>query len=547
MTLSASCEAAEATSRREFLAATSLFSELSPETVSALAEPSTIRSVAAGAMILSEGERGEECYLICDGEVALLRPSGAEGEREIGRVGEGGLIGEQALVLDGSAGASVRATRDCRLLVIGGADLLRAMAADRRLAERILELIRFRDRPRRAPGVLAFRQIGRKGEDLVVLKEPAQRQYFRLSMDGWRLWQAIDGEASVRDLIIQNHAATGRFEPQRMTALLEQLAAAGFVETARLPPTESLVRPQLWATTAAGFTRLFTWQTALTGCDRVLSRLYTGGIRALFTPLGLTLLAAVAVSGFVAFALALVEGRVALGGHRPGGALLAFFYIAIALSIVLHESGHAFAAKHFGGEVDRIGFGWFWFGPVAYVNTSDMWTKDRWPRVAVDLAGIAVNAVCAGFAAFAALAIADGPWSVLLWQFVLASWWTVLANLNPLFEYDGFFALTDWLDRPNLRRQAVATLWRPGEWRRRRFEVVYALSGLVFIGVTGAFAVDTYKAVLEPWLASFVGERLGCMGVWPVGLLFLVMAILRFVPAADERSSQATPHRFAPA
>jgi putative peptide zinc metalloprotease protein len=536
--IESSSKTAETMSPLQFLAQTSPFAELAPDVVLALAERLTTRDVAAGAMILDQGQSGEECYLIREGEVAVLGSTGADGEWERGRIGPGGLFGELALFSDGPRTASVRAASDCQLLVLGRAELMQAMAADRRLAQRIVELIRFRDRPRRAPGVLAFRQTTLDGEDVVILKDPEEGRYFRLSVDGWRLWQAIDGELSVRDLIVRQHGATGRFEPQRVTDLVERLAAAGFVETIRLPQVECLARPPLWRRIAARLTRIFTWEASLTGCDGLLSRLYAGGVRALFTPLGLTLLAAIATAGLAAFAFALFEGRVAFGGSGSGGALLGFFYVAIVASTLLHEAGHAFVTKHFGGEVDRVGVGWFWFGPVPFVNTSDMWTKGRWPRIAVDLAGIAVNAICAGLASFAALLIAHGPWSVVLWQFVLASWWSVLANLNPLFEYDGFYALTDWLDRPNLRRQALAAVWRPADWRRRRFELVYALAGLVFIAVTGALAVDTYKAVIEPWMAGFAGDRLGAGGVWLVGLLFLLIAILQFVPGADERRAQ---------
>ena len=313
----------------------------------------------------------------------------------------------------------------------------------------------------------------------------------------------------MRDLIVRQHEATGRFEPQRVTDLVERLAAAGFLETIRLPQMEFLLRPPLWRRIAARLTRVFTWDTVVTGCDGTFSRLYAGGVRALFTPLALTLLAAIVAVGFTLFVLALFNGRVAVASPDLGGALVGFFYVAIIASTLLHEAGHAFVTKHFGGEVDRVGIGWFWFGPVAFVNTSDMWTKGRRARIAVDLAGILVNAICAALATFAALLIAHGPWAVVLWQFVLASWWTVLANLNPLFEYDGFYALTDWLDRPNLRRQALAAVWRPADWRSRRFELVYALAGLVFIAGTAALAIGAYRNLIEPWIAHLTGSSSG--------------------------------------
>ena len=34
---------------------------------------------------------------------------------------------------------------------------------------------------------------------------------------------------------------------------------------------------------------------------------------------------------------------------------------------------------------------------------------------------------------------------------------TVLTNMNPLIPLDGYFALSDWLEIPNLRQRALAT------------------------------------------------------------------------------------------
>jgi hypothetical protein len=101
----------------------------------------------------------------------------------------------------------------------------------------------------------------------------------------------------------------------------------------------------------------------------------------------------------------LLAGRVTLAPTHYGGPPLWLFYVAIIVSVVLHEAGHAFATKFFGREVDRIGIGWFWFAPIVFIDTSDLWIARRWPRVAVDLAGISVNAICAGFATLAALVI----------------------------------------------------------------------------------------------------------------------------------------------
>jgi putative peptide zinc metalloprotease protein len=509
----------------------------SPSPAAALASASRLapRDVTVGTVILRQGDPGDECYLVHVGEVAVVTSAGAENECERARLGPGELFGEMALLSGAPRSATVIATKDCQLLVLSRAELRQLMAADWRVASWLVDLLRSREGPRRMPEIAAFPQKTAHGEQIVVLKDPARRRYFRLSEDGWRLWQSLDGETSRRELIIRQFRATRKFAPQAVIDLLDRLAEAGFVEIAQLTEIEKLTRPSRWRVIAAWLTHAFTWQTYLIGCDRWLSRLYAKGVWVLFTRPALALCAAIAVSGLVALIVALIGGQVALTTERAGGSLLWFFYAAILVSGVLHEAGHAFAAKFFGREVDRIGIGWFWFGPIAFVDTSDMWLTGRQPRIAVDLAGIGANAVCAGFAVLAALLIGSGPWAAVLWQFVLSSWSIVLANLNPLFEYDGYYALSDWLDRPYLRRQALARLWQHGQWRTHRLELGYAFAALAYIAVMGALIIGAYSTLFESWVARLLGAPVAAAAGWVIAFAFLLIAALQTAPAARGR------------
>jgi putative peptide zinc metalloprotease protein len=524
-------QAAETTLRQQFLLQSSLFASLSPTTALTLTAKLRPRDAAAGSTIVRQDEPAGECYLIRDGEVAIVTSAGTENERERGRIGPGGLFGEEAL-LETLYLASVRATKDCRLLVLSPADLMQTMTADRRLASRVLDLLRLRDRPRRMPGIVVFPQTTARGKQVVILKDPAHRRYFRLSEDGWRLWQLLDGELSVREVIIRQIRVTGRFAPQAVADLLYRLAAAGFIETARRAKIDGLVGQPFWVGVAAWLTRVFTWRVEFTGCDRWLSQLYAGGIRVLFSRPALALFSAVAVAGFASLVVALIMGRMTLTPTGASASLLWFLYAAVIVSIVQHEAGHAFTAKFYGREVDRIGIGWFWFAPMVYVDTSDMWPTGRWPRIAVDLAGIAVNVVCAGFAALAALLIGSGPWAAVLWQFVLVSWWIVTVNLNPLFEFDGYYALSDWLDRPNLRRQALARLWQRAAWRTHRLEFGYALATLAYVVVMGSLIINTYNALLASSVGRLLGLSVASAGGWAIALAFLLIAALQIASAA---------------
>jgi putative peptide zinc metalloprotease protein len=521
--------------RHRFLRQAGPLSRLSPAAALASASRPAMREVAAGAAIVRQGDPGDECFLVHAGEVAVVTSAGTEQEYERARLGPGELFGEMAVLSGAPRAASVVATTDCQLMVLGRAELSKAIAADRRLGVWLVDLVRSRERPRRKPGIAAFPQKTARHEQIVVLKDPARHSYFRLSENGWRLWQALDGQSSRRELIIQDFRATGRFAPQAVIDLLERLAAAGFIETTRLAEIDGLMRPSRARMIAARLTRVFTWQAPLTGCDEWLSRLYAGGARLLFTWPALAVFSSAAIIGFAGLIFALMEGRVALTTERAGGSLLWFLYAAVIASGVLHEAGHAFTVKYYGREVNRIGIGWFWFGPIGYVDTSDMWLAERWPRIAVDLAGIYVNAVCAGFAALAALLIGGGPLAALLWQFVLTSWWIVLGNLNPVFEYDGYYALSDCLDRPNLRRQALARLWQRGDWRTHGLELGYAFATLAYVAVMGALIIGTYGTLLESWVARLVGAPIAAIGGWIIALAFLLIAALQFVPATRGR------------
>jgi len=175
---------------------------------------------------------------------------------------------------------------------------MQLMATDRRVASAVLELFRLRDRPQKAPGNVAVQQMTSHGEQVVILKDLARHRYFRLSGDGWQLWQRLDGEHSVYDLMIQQLRATRKFTPQALIDLLQRLAAAGFIRSARLAETDLADRPAWWLVVAAWLTRAFTWKVQLTGCDGWVSRLYAGGARVLFTRPALVLFSAVAVGRF---------------------------------------------------------------------------------------------------------------------------------------------------------------------------------------------------------------------------------------------------------
>lgn len=75
------------------------------------------RFVPKDAVIIKEGEYGAQAFLVQSGEVIVTVMHEGQ-ELELSRLGTGQIFGEMALIFDGPRTASVRATKDCNLIII---------------------------------------------------------------------------------------------------------------------------------------------------------------------------------------------------------------------------------------------------------------------------------------------------------------------------------------------------------------------------------------------------------------------------------------------
>ncbi|MBV9279427.1 MAG: hypothetical protein JOZ41_05055 [Chloroflexi bacterium] len=205
--------------------------------------------------------------------------------------------------------------------------------------------------------------------------------------------------------------------------------------------------------------------------------------------------------------------------------------------VVLHESGHAFTVKAFGHEVRRAGVGWYWFGPIAYIDTSDMWLAGRWPRIAVTLGGLYASALVAGVSALLASLLGPSVLAAILWQLAFLAYYMVLVNLNPLLELDGYFLLMDGLDHPNLREHCLSWLGHDlagalrhrAELRRHRLELFYGIGAVLYVLFSGFMLLVVYRLVIQGWLGQIVPSPAAATVAWLltgtlVGLTLLAIA-----------------------
>lgn len=123
---------------------------------------------------------------------------------------------------------------------------------------------------------------------------------------------------------------------------------------------------------------------------------------------------------------------------------------------IVHEFGHAYAVKRWGGEVHEMGIMLLVFVPIPYVDASESTAfSQKWQRVLVDAAGILVELFLAGAALFIWLLVEPGTIRAICFNVMLiASVSTLLFNGNPLLRFDAYYVLADALEIPNMGQRA---------------------------------------------------------------------------------------------
>jgi putative peptide zinc metalloprotease protein len=122
-----------------------------------------------------------------------------------------------------------------------------------------------------------------------------------------------------------------------------------------------------------------------------------------------------------------------------------------------HELGHATFCVAEGARVRGAGLAFFYLAPMPYVDTTDMWRLPTSKSRALCAAGGMWFELVLSCAALIVCNWFDNP----TWQFfcialaTLGTFTTMAFNANPFVRFDGYFILSDMINRP--------TLWVEGE------------------------------------------------------------------------------------
>jgi putative peptide zinc metalloprotease protein len=131
-----------------------------------------------------------------------------------------------------------------------------------------------------------------------------------------------------------------------------------------------------------------------------------------------------------------------------------FLYVAISFVKIIHELGHAFAVRRFGGEVHTIGVMFLLLTPLPYTDASgSIAFRSKWHRMLVGASGMIFELFIAAIAAVVWAKTGDGVVHSLAYNILFAaSVTTLIFNINPLMRYDGYYMLCDLIEIPNLQQ-----------------------------------------------------------------------------------------------
>jgi putative peptide zinc metalloprotease protein len=363
------------------------------------------------------------------------------------------------------------------------------------------------DRPRVASGLESARYVTRSGDAYVVVHHPAGRAYARLDPREFDLLPLMDGQHSVKELVIAYYQRHGVLALARVAGLVRLLNQQHLLFQ---PPIDA------YATLTAGLrgdapvsdSRALTTERF----DRLLGNAYQAWGHLFFSRGWLLVGLGLGVIGPLLVSIELARGRYVL--YDVGGSMLLTIVLLVVLSLVtlaLHELGHGLAVKHAGRRVHEAGIRLYFGLPAAFVDTTDIWMAPPVQRLLTAFAGPWTGLVVGGLCAIGAALLVTGPVGAFLFTAAFVFLVDNLFNFNPLLELDGYYMLVDFLDRPLLRARALAfvrgPLWRR-LWRRQplssedRLLAVFGLGAIVYAILATLLAVRAWQALLLPWIVS---------------------------------------------
>jgi len=323
-----------------------------------------------------------------------------------------------------------------------------------------------------------------QGKAYLVVKDPIARRYFRFTETQATILEFLAEPNDAESVALKvSERLGGNVSAATIAAFFDSLESRDLLDTPAVrerlgtsPGGNPDQRSSILYKQVASFNpeRIFDWLLPRT--------------RWAFTPAFHVLGCFLILSGVTIFFLHWNALRAATPNLLNIWTILMVWPIVFSVS-AYHEFSHGLTCRHFGGQVKEVGFMLIYFSPAFYCDVSDAWMfPERRQRMLVTFAGGYSQLMLWGLCAI--IWRITEPSTIINHVMVIVvifSGLQTLFNFNPLIKLDGYYMLSDYLEVPNLRSKAFASLWNwitknssRKTFREERSQLIYGVCAVIF-------------------------------------------------------------------
>ncbi|MCP5144036.1 MAG: HlyD family efflux transporter periplasmic adaptor subunit [Gammaproteobacteria bacterium] len=295
-----------------------------------------------------------------------------------------------------------------------------------------------------------------RGETWYVLQDHTSERFHRFAPAAYFLIGLMDGKRTVQEIWDQAINALGDDAPTQSEAIqtLSHLHSADVLQTDVTPDSAEIFQRYQNRRTQERWQKIkspLSIRIPLLDPERLLER-FEWLVKPWFTRLGAFIWLLIVGSAVVLAVEHWPELTENVTERVMAPQNLLLLWLTFPVVKALHELGHGFATKVWGGEVHEMGIMLLVLMPIPYVDASAASAfRERVKRSIVGAAGMLTEVLLASFAFFVWLLVEPGLVRTTAYNIMLiAGVSTVLFNGNPLLRFDGYYIFADLVDIPNL-------------------------------------------------------------------------------------------------
>lgn len=162
-------------------------------------------------------------------------------------------------------------------------------------------------------------------------------------------------------------------------------------------------------------------------------------------------------------------------------------------SILWHEIGHASASWRYARKCGKIGFGVYYVFPVFYADVSVSWIMKRKHRVITALSGVYFQLVSLVLILNYGHYMNDPSYFLASFFIIMSIFWT----LNPVFKFDGYWALLDFIGDKDLRKTAASNIINERKTTRKFIgSLIYSALSLLYLFLMVVISIKFIEGII---------------------------------------------------